>query len=389
MKVQELIDSAMCSRRERRFWHRQAAAYVAALGNFGLLNGDSTDSSSVEVGRRQLDNFAANLRVDADIAGIEVLGGKVLDSDAAISDGSILKTSSGTGVAATLKPKASSKEELRYADDTALYLAKAVPFLASRVAAADLPLAVLAAIEAVVDAPSPILAEAAAQGCPLEFTGLLHESFALFQRGHPWVRHDRLQPKGLAVEMVAKDLTFADLVESLVSRGYGPVALNSEGALLRYLNDVYRMFRFGLPVEYRSEELMSVGKRLRRVVEEVDSSLLKEWEASKASDAVVGGNAPQPNERSGSGFARDVGGAMLPGGPSSEDAHKGRPHPRSRGELSGVVRKLRTELEIARKAREKQAALTVRHPWARLRRWSGAILSSVVRALDEILDRVW
>ena len=66
---------------------------------------------------------------------------------------------------------------------------------------------------------------------------------------------------------------------------------NSEGAVLRYLSDVFKGLVQNVPVESGSEELDEIVHWLGALVRQVDSSLLDEWERLQHPDE------PTPEER--------------------------------------------------------------------------------------------
>ncbi|CAE8614858.1 unnamed protein product [Polarella glacialis] len=102
------------------------------------------------------------------------------------------------------------------------------PVLQQSVEEEDLPFALLAAAESMCDAPASLLRSVEAAGrahsganpgtrrpgtCPDDLEGLLLEVFAEFRQRHPWVPEGLLRPKGIALELVAKELSFAELAE--------------------------------------------------------------------------------------------------------------------------------------------------------------------------------
>ena len=59
---------------------------------------------------------------------------------------------------------------------------------------------------------------------------------------------------------------------------------NSEGAVLRYLSDVYKGLVQNVPVEAGSDELDEIVHWLGALVRQIDSSLLDEWERLQQPD---------------------------------------------------------------------------------------------------------
>ena len=105
---------------------------------------------------------------------------------------------------------------------------------------------------------------------PLE--ELLSPAFSVYARSNPWVGDLELSPKSVIREMIENAMTFTELISRYdVGR--------SEGVILRYLSDAYRMMRQVIPEEIMTEELDSMISWLADLIRSVDSSLLDEWEA--------------------------------------------------------------------------------------------------------------
>ncbi|MET0794519.1 MAG: DUF3516 domain-containing protein [Polyangiaceae bacterium] len=105
----------------------------------------------------------------------------------------------------------------------------------------------------------------------LEF---LVESFAAFEKEHPWVSREVLRPKSIAREMLESLQSFSGYIKE-----YG--LSRSEGVLLRYLTEVYKTLIQSIPELARTPELEEVIETLGVLVRGVDSSLLDEWERLK------------------------------------------------------------------------------------------------------------
>ena len=105
---------------------------------------------------------------------------------------------------------------------------------------------------------------------PLE--AILSPAFSVYARSNPWVGDLELSPKSVIREMIENAMTFTELISRYdVGR--------SEGVILRYLSDAYRMMRQVIPEEIMTEELESMISWLADLIRSVDSSLLDEWEA--------------------------------------------------------------------------------------------------------------
>jgi hypothetical protein len=110
----------------------------------------------------------------------------------------------------------------------------------------------------------------------------IYASFDEFRARHPWVGSDNVQPKSVAREMFERAMTFGEYVHD-----YG--LKRSEGALLRYLSDVYKGMIQNVPAGARTEAVDDVIAWLGALVRQVDSSLIDEWERLVHPDEVVEG----------------------------------------------------------------------------------------------------
>lgn len=105
----------------------------------------------------------------------------------------------------------------------------------------------------------------------------VYETFNAFAAAHPWVGAENIRPKAIAREMFENYSTFADYIREYALE-------RSEGVLLRYLSDVYKVLSQTVPVTDRTVELTEILVFLRALVRDVDSSLLDEWERLRAPD---------------------------------------------------------------------------------------------------------
>ncbi len=110
---------------------------------------------------------------------------------------------------------------------------------------------------------------------PKPHADFLYDALTEFRTRHPWVGGDTVHPKGLAREMVVEHASFREYV-----REYGME--RSEGLLLRYLSEVYKVLAQTVPREAKTEELEEIEVFFGATVREVDSSLLDEWERMKS-----------------------------------------------------------------------------------------------------------
>ena len=182
-----------------------------------------------------------------------------------------------------------------------------------------LTLDVVSIVEAVLEAPRPLLlaqqhaargeaiAALKAEGVeydermvliedvtwPQPLADLLEPLYETYRERHPWLSPDALAPKSVVREMWEQGMGFTDLVSRYQ-------LARSEGLVLRYLTDAYRALRQTVPEAHRTEELELMVEWLGETVRQVDSSLLDEWEAmADPSHAAreVSEHAPPPPPR--------------------------------------------------------------------------------------------
>ena len=179
------------------------------------------------------------------------------------------------------------------------------------------PLDVLSVIEAVLEAPMPLLfaQQHAARGdeigrlkadgvdyeermaivesitWPRPLAELLEAAYETYRQTHPWLPADALEPKSVVREMWEQAMSFTDLV------GRYQVA-RSEGLVLRYLTDAYRTLQRTVPDTHRSPGLDDIIEWLGETIRQTDSSLLDEWAAlmdpEHAPRDVIDHTAPAP-----------------------------------------------------------------------------------------------
>ncbi len=117
----------------------------------------------------------------------------------------------------------------------------------------------------------------------------LDQAFEMYCKSVPWAADYELMPKSILREMIETGATFKSYISTYkIAR--------SEGTLLRYLSDVYRVLDRTIPLDKCDERLEDIIAWLSVVVRTVDSSLVDEWEnagsaideaAPLAAEAVV------------------------------------------------------------------------------------------------------
>ena len=106
---------------------------------------------------------------------------------------------------------------------------------------------------------------------PEPLADFIHGTLALHAETHPWVSARDVKPKSIAREMFEGYLSFEDYV-----RRYG--VQRSEGILLRYIGQVWRTLSQNVPEPDQSDEVLDIAWYLRVMLEQVDASLLAEWD---------------------------------------------------------------------------------------------------------------
>ena len=119
---------------------------------------------------------------------------------------------------------------------------------------------------------------------PLE--DLLWPAFHTYCESVPWANDYRLSPKSVLRDMLE---TASDFKGYIARYGIS----RSEGTLLRYLSDAYRVLDRTLPPDKRNDELDQIVEWLGFIVRTTDSSLLDEWAGLDSDDAGMDAAPPQ------------------------------------------------------------------------------------------------
>jgi superfamily II RNA helicase len=101
---------------------------------------------------------------------------------------------------------------------------------------------------------------------------LIYQTFNQFAERHPWVGQENIRPKSVARDMVERFCSFDDYI-----REYG--LQRSEGVLLRYVAQAYKVLVQTVPEPARTDELEDIIDHLKALLRAVDSSLLDEWQS--------------------------------------------------------------------------------------------------------------
>ncbi len=171
------------------------------------------------------------------------------------------------------------------------------------------PLAVLAAVESVLDDPRQVLfaqrekaktdAMAAMKAAGIEYeerierldkvtwpkpmADEIYTAFDEWRQTHTWIDGANVSPKGVVRDMWERAMDFPSFI-----RHYG--LKRSEGTLLRYLSDAHRTITRTIPDDDKSDEIIEIAEWLDGVIRATDSSLIDEWQALRdgvTPDALV------------------------------------------------------------------------------------------------------
>ncbi|WP_338089121.1 DEAD/DEAH box helicase [Nannocystis pusilla] len=120
---------------------------------------------------------------------------------------------------------------------------------------------------------------------PKPLADFIYDTFNEFSALHPWVGQENIRPKSVVRDMVERYVAFNDYVKE-----YG--LQRSEGVLLRYLMQAYKLLVQTVPDAAKTDEVHDVIGFLRAMFEHVDTSLLQEWERMLHPPVVEGEAAP-------------------------------------------------------------------------------------------------
>eukprot|EP00929_Paragymnodinium_shiwhaense_P087782 TRINITY_DN47917_c0_g1_i1.p1 TRINITY_DN47917_c0_g1~~TRINITY_DN47917_c0_g1_i1.p1 ORF type:complete len:982 (-),score=198.23 TRINITY_DN47917_c0_g1_i1:286-3231(-) len=356
-ELRKLISLAQVPPRQQRLLQRQADVYAAVVRQNGL------DDARLEALQQAMEQPKPPSEMPSD----------------------------GTSAEGASKEESATDEAgSAPADEVTLYLQEVLPLLEQRLPPEQLAAAVVAAAESVCELPTSMermmqkqdgrskaqeteTAKSDASGededavamsanfgrCPDALADILFEGFAKCQRKYPWLQDIRVKPKAIAMDMYLDSLSFNGLVSALSPRqGSGAPPMLPEGAVLRYLVDVFRLLKYSAPLSGNAAAVTQARGFVRASVAAVDSSMLSEWEALKTLevesqrrslseddvDEAVGDTEGSTNEK---------GAGMVPQG-ATDKAEAARQR-RSPAELERHVVALRQELDQAHAYREAEA----------------------------------
>ncbi len=108
-------------------------------------------------------------------------------------------------------------------------------------------------------------------GYPKPMEEQIYAAFNSFRASHPWLEAEAIRPKSVARDMYEDFCSFNHYISDLgLSR--------SEGVLLRYLSNAYKVLVQSVPESLRNDAVLDVIAYLRTTLAQVDSSLVEAWE---------------------------------------------------------------------------------------------------------------
>lgn len=107
----------------------------------------------------------------------------------------------------------------------------------------------------------------------------IYSTFNEFLARHPWLEADNIKPKSIVREMYENYMSFDEYVKE-----YG--LQRSEGLLLRYISEAYKVLAQSVPETYKNESIKELILFLKAIVTQVDNSLLFEWESLDSGKSV-------------------------------------------------------------------------------------------------------
>jgi superfamily II RNA helicase len=115
---------------------------------------------------------------------------------------------------------------------------------------------------------------------PKPLAEFIYQTFNEFQDKHPWLDTENIRPKSIARDMYEQYMSFHEYI-----REYG--LQRSEGILLRYLSEVYKIMVQTIPESMHDPEFKDIIEFFRAIVRQVDSSLVDEWERIQSPDRAA------------------------------------------------------------------------------------------------------
>lgn len=243
-RIADLIDDSAQTEKQKEDLHTRAAEIFETLESTGVVEKRQHEDDSVDYVTTV--DIPEDFALDQPLSPFLLAALELLDPDSTTFNVDLISM-----VEATLEdPKQVLKAQQRQARDTAMAKMK------------EEGLDYDERMEKLADVTYPQ---------PLK--ELLDEAFTKYRADVPWANDYYLHPKSVLRDMIETASDFTDYISRYsLSR--------SEGTLLRYLSDAYRVLSHTVPDEYFDDDLDDIVSWLRLIVRTVDSSLVDEWEAA-------------------------------------------------------------------------------------------------------------
>lgn len=243
-RISDLIDDSAQTEKQKEDLHTRAAEIFETLESTGVVEKRQHEDDSVDYVTTV--DIPEDFALDQPLSPFLLAALELLDPDSATFNVDLISM-----VEATLEdPKQVLKAQQRQARDAAMAKMK------------EEGLDYDERMEKLADVTYPQ---------PLK--ELLDEAFTKYRADVPWANDYYLHPKSVLRDMIETASDFTDYISRYsLSR--------SEGTLLRYLSDAYRVLSHTVPDEYFDDDLDDIVSWLRLIVRTVDSSLVDEWEAA-------------------------------------------------------------------------------------------------------------
>lgn len=130
----------------------------------------------------------------------------------------------------------------------------------------------------------------------------VYSTFNTFAAKHPWVGQENIRPKSIVREMFEEFRSFSDYIKLYELQ-------RAEGVLLRHLNSVFKVLAQTVPDAVKNDQVREMEIYLGTMIQQVDSSLLDEWEKMRDPNYQAGANKevrPPGAEEAANDITRDV-----------------------------------------------------------------------------------
>lgn len=133
---------------------------------------------------------------------------------------------------------------------------------------------------------------------PKPLRDFVYGTFNDFATKHPWIGQENIRPKAIARDMHEQFLSFIEYIREYDLE-------RSEGLLLRYLSEVYKVLAHTVPPTARTAEVEDLIVYFGAMIRAVDSSLIDEWEKLRNPSWVATHSADELAESGPTDITRD------------------------------------------------------------------------------------